>query len=198
MFISGVTLAMHSSDVGKGALSGDHIYTNPVLGMRINLPEHWEFFTPEMQSRFGLTPSPPRPADPNCKGPFCNEDIDIAFISVPGTRPIGTIFLAGWKLPKEYLTSKNRIPLLTLAKQMTLGSMEHSSLKPISGLIPIRLGKAPAYRLTALNPKSQSKVFGYVAETHDHIFLLTVTPYPMSKAADTLQQSIESMALAYP
>jgi len=186
------TLDAQSSDT-RGVLS-EGVYDNAALGMRIKLPARWQFLEKESQQQLGLKPSQPSSDAPNCRGPFCNQDIDVALISVPGTEPVGTIFLAAWKLPPEYL-NQQKYPLVEFARHMTLGSMGQSGLTPLTGLEPIHLGKTPAYRLVSMT-QSGGKVFGYVAIHGDHVFLLTATPFAGTQdKTRTLQESVESMQL---
>ncbi len=166
----------------RGTVSEDNNYTNPALGMTINLPGDWLLL--EMTTE--------TPNDPGCTGPLCGApDINAVLESKPGSNPSYRLYLSGWKLSERYL-NRNRYPLKWFAGIMLEGSMG-SDLEVFEKQTAVQFDGKPAFRLlTAGHGEKTPRVLGYVSEAHGYVFLL-VGAAPAAPRA--LQSAIEALRL---
>ena len=165
----------------QGRVVAENIYENPALGLTITLPGSWHL--------------PPNSAtysdpDPSCTGPLCgNPEINVAIESKPESDAHYKVYLAGYRLPAQYL-NRNRYPLRWFAGIMMADSLGRD-LVPIEKQTAIQLDGRPAYRLLAARQgETTARVLGYVSEANGYVFLL-VGATPMSP--QPLQSAIESL-----
>ena len=164
----------------RGTISQENIYTNPALGMTINLPGDWRLL--EMITE--------TPDDPGCTGPLCGApDVNAVLESKPGSRLSYRLYLSGWKLSEPYL-NRSRYPLKWFAGIMLEGSMDRD-LEVFEKQTAIQFDGKPAFRLLmAGHGEKAPRVFGYVAEARGYVFLLVgaapSTPRPLQSAIEAL------------
>lgn len=144
----------------RGSISGQNTYSNPALGMTINLPGQWQESEEQTET----------PHDPNCTGPLCGSpDINAALETKAGGNPSYKLYLSGWKLAPEYM-NRSRYPLKWFAKIMMEGSLGGSGLVPFGEQTAIQFSRKPAYRLLAARPGDASpRILGYVSEAHGYV-----------------------------
>ena len=166
----------------RGTLSGDNNYTNPALGMTINLPGEWSM----------LDMITPTPSGPGCTGPLCGPpDINVVLETKPGQNQRYRLYLSGWKLSAQYL-NRNRYSLDWFAGIMLEGSVSNG-LVPLEKHKPVRLDGKPGFRLFMVQRGEQMpRIIGYVSEAKGFVFLL-VSPTPMKP--EIMQNAIEAMKL---
>lgn len=165
----------------QGRMVSESIYENLALGLTITLPGSWHL------PPHSATLSAP---DPSCTGPLCgNPEINVAIESKPESDSHYKVFLAGYRLPAQYL-NRNRYPLKWFAGIMMADSLG-SDLAPIEKQTAIQLDGRPAYRLLAARPgETTARALGYVSESNGYVFLL-VGAAPMSP--QTLLSAIEAL-----
>lgn len=175
-----------SSLDSRGTISEENTYTNPALGMTINLPGDWRLLQLTTES----------PTDSSCTGPLCGSpDINAVLESKPGENPSYRLYLSGWKLSGQYL-NRNRYPLKWFAGIMMEGSLGQTDLVPIGERTAIEFGGRPAFRLLLARPEeTTARVVGYVSESNGYVFLL-VGATPTNPRA--LQAAVEGMKLSAP
>ena len=167
----------------QGRIVGENIYENLALGLTITLPGSWRL--------------PPNSAtlsdpDPTCTGPLCgNPEINVAIESKPESDSHYKIYLAGYRLPAQYL-NRNRYPLKWFAGIMMADSLG-KDLVPIEKQTAIQLDGRPAHRLLVAHPgETTPRVLGYVSEANGYVFLL-VGAAPMNP--QVLRSAIEALKL---
>jgi hypothetical protein len=180
----------------RGRIVEGNVYRNPALDMTITLPGEWQFLDDAARDRAeGRTSGQPNNQAPACKGPLCGDpEINIALIRNPeaAAPSASTIFVAGFKLPPEYL-DRGHYPLKHFAEVMLPGSSGKSGLVISSDLVPIELGGRPAYRLLLREPNAAApKEAGYVTESNGYMILLVGAAEPASELAN-LQSAIEGL-----
>jgi hypothetical protein len=166
----------------RGTISEQNDYTNPALGLTINLPGEWRL----------LEMTTDTPNDPSCTGPLCGSpDINVVLESKLGQKEGYRLYLSGWKLSAEYL-NRNRYPLDWFASIMLEGSMGRD-LVPLEKHKAVRLDGKPAFRLLMVDRGERTpKVIGYVSEARGYVFLLVcATP----TKPEIMQSAIEAMKL---
>jgi hypothetical protein len=170
-----------ASPDSRGTISEENSYTNPALGITINLPGDWRVL--EMTTE--------TPNDPSCTGPLCGRpDINAVLESKPGSNPNYRLYLSGWKLSAQYL-NRNRYPLKWFAGIMLEGSMG-SDLIPLEKQIALQFDGKPAFRLRAAGRgENTPRVLGYVSEARGYVFLLVgaapSAPRPLQSAIEALK-----------
>jgi hypothetical protein len=168
------------SPVSRGTISEENNYTNPALGMTINLPGDWRLL--EMTTE--------TPDDPGCTGPLCGApDINVVLESKPGSSPGYRLYLSAWKLSEPYL-NRSRYPLKWFAGIMLEGSMD-SDLEAFEKQTAIQFDGKPAFRLLmAGHGEKAPRVLGYVSESRGYVFLLVgaapLAPHPLQSAIESL------------
>jgi hypothetical protein len=166
----------------RGSISGGNVYTNPALGMTINLPGDWHLL--EITSE--------TPSDPGCTGPLCGApDVNAVLESKPESNPRYRLYLSGWKLSAQYLDRKH-YPLKWFAGIMLEGSLG-DGLIPLEKTTAIGIDGKPAFRLLAAKRgEATPRILGYVAEGKGYVFL-AVCAVPTNPGL--MQSAIEAMKL---
>jgi len=165
----------------RGTIFEENNYTNPALGMTINLPGDWRLLETTSET----------PNDPSCTGPLCGRpDINVVLESKPGSNPSYRLYLSGWKLSAQYL-NRNRYPLKWFAGIMLEGSMG-SDLVPLEKQTALQLNGKPAFRMLAVGRGEKTpRVLGYVSEANGYVFLLVcaapTNPDPMLSAIEAMK-----------
>jgi len=175
----------------KGSIEGGNTYHSSLLQMKISLPGAWHFFdrtmysTPESKQKEKEMVGQNRAT---CQGPLCGDpEIDVALQT--DTPFVHAIFLTVYQLSPEY-RNRQRHPLKTFAKVMTLGSLGNDWV-PEGDLSAIQLDGRPAYRLIVHHKRTTTaKGFVYVADSNGRVFMLLGTA--MSEP-EKLQSAIENM-----
>jgi hypothetical protein len=189
------TVIASSSEI-IGSLTGGNLYTNPALGISLQLTGEWEFMdNPTLRMAEGLPPEETNKAQPKsqCTAPVCGEpDINVG-LSTELNPTIGasSVFVTGFKLAPQYLDRK-QYPLRMFAEIMLPHSSGQNAQESLSD---IQLGGRPAYRLLVRQPgEDRPREAGYVVESNGYIVLLVGST---SEAADLLklQQQIEAAKL---
>ncbi len=180
-FPSGAQEKQRSLDL-RGSISAQNSYTNPALGLTINLPGQWQML--EMKTE--------TPYDPSCTGPLCGSPgINAVLESKLAGNPSYKLYLSGWKLSAEYL-NRRQYPLSWFAKIMMEGSLGGSGLIPLGEQTAIQLSGKPAYRLLAARRGDTTpRILGYVSEARGYVFLLVgaapATPQVLQSAIEALK-----------
>jgi hypothetical protein len=193
------TVVASSSQI-IGSLTGANLYTNPTLGITLQLTGEWQFMDNETkrmaQGRAAEddTAAKEREAQrrSHCSGPLCGEpEINVAlFTELNPTIGASSIFIAGFKLAPEYLDRK-QYPLTWFADNMLPHSAAEAGAPAAGNVTDIQLDGRPAYRLLVRRPgDDQPQEAGYVVESNGYMVLLVAST---SEAADLpkLQQQME-------
>ena len=165
----------------RGAISANHVYTNPALGITITLPGAWRLTETTTQT----------PNDPTCTGPLCGPpDVNEVLESKPGSNPSYKLYLSAWKLSLQYL-DRNRYPLRWFAGIMLEGSMGNN-LVTLERQTPVQFDGKPAFRVMAAGRgETTPRVLGYVSEDRGYVFLLVggapSTPDPLKSAIEAMK-----------
>lgn len=175
----------------QGSIRDGNTYRNDTLAMSIALPGPGQVIGKATSLGSAAPQNSPKLSD--CRGPFCGHPlIDVAIESPTRENPAYAIFLAAYKLPSEYQDAA-RHPLKGFANAMIVRSLGKFWV-PDSGLIPMRLGRRPAFKLLAHDRKTPSaKAFMYVAKSNGYVFMLVATANSIS---EELRSAVENMQLA--
>ena len=179
------------------------MYTNPALGMTLQLTGEWQIMDEETRrAAEGRDDEEDDAARQEreakrrseCTGPLCGTpEIDVALITQPkGPIAVSSIFMAGFKLAPQYL-DRERYPLKSFADIMIPGSLGGTGLEPADSLTAIQLGERPAYRSLVHEPGAETaKEVGYVVESNGYMLLLVGS---VANAVDLakLQAAIENV-----
>jgi hypothetical protein len=187
------TVIASSSEI-IGSLTGGNLYTNPALGISLQLTGEWEFMdNPTLRMAEGLPTEGTNQAQlkSKCTTPVCGEPEINVGLSTELNPTIGasSVFVTGYKLAPQYLDRK-QYPLRMLAEIMLPHSGSGQSAQ--DSLTDIQLGGRPAYRLLVRQPGEEGpREAGYVVESNGYMVLLVGST---SEAADLpkLQQQIEA------
>jgi hypothetical protein len=195
-----------SSDM-IGTLSSANLYTNPALGLMLQLTGEWQFMDAETRRMAEGRPAENDPAArereaqrrSQCTGPLCGEPaIDVAlFTELNPTVATSSVFIAGFRLAPPYLDRK-QYPLKWFAEIMLPRSASDVGFQAADNLSEVQLGGRPAYRLLVRNPgEQQSREVGYIVESNGYMVLLVAST---SEPADLpkLREQMEGVKFAKP
>jgi len=184
-----------SADI-QGTLAHENVYSNPVLGMTMDLPRKWQFVDKELKARL-MDSSAPRetPPDPNCTGPLCRHQMEVTLITKPGQDPVDYINLSAHQLSPEY-RNRARYPLKRFAQTLLTDNVAGSGWIADSELSLIQIDGKPAYRLLLhTSGLVKKKGYAYVFDAKDCVVLLIGTTIYMTDSKSQLQAAMENLKL---